>query len=454
MRRFIIIISILTAACTPKLYSPQVVVPDNYLHSAGFAIQGDTIGNNWWEVFDDTTLNNLVVRALDNNRDLAAAASRIEASRMNLSVVRSQFLPAVTLNASAQASYSADTKIIQQYAVRPTLSWEVSLFGAMKNSSRAARAGILASEWAYDGVKLSLAAEVATAYFTLLQYEHDLRIAKSSCTLRRESAALIDSLFRYGMSNGVALQQSKSLIYSAASDIALYTRAVEQTRLSIDSLLGETPGYVSNNYNTAEQRLLSEKQILIPIGLPSDLLYRRPDILQAYYSMQQSAANVGIARAARFPSISLTGSGGVLSNAIKSLTSGEPWVWGASASLMQPLFSFSGLKRKEQMAKESYNQTMYAYEQSILTAFIDVESALVQITTYHDQIQRYQMLVDANYDIATMTDALYTSGMSAYLDVIDAQRNLYDSQMELTNLTAQQYINYINLYRVLGGGWE
>ena len=299
---------------------------------------------------------------------------------------------------------------------------------------------------------IGLAAEVATTYFTLLEYERDLAIARQSCALRRESAALIDSMFRYGMSDGVALEQARSLVYTAEADIPQYRRAVAQTRLSLDILLGETPRRTDSA--GAGLRLLTDyRPADIPVGLPSELLERRPDIMQARYDMLAAAAEVGIARGNRFPSIALTAKGGAASNSIKGLTSANPWAWDALGSLTLPVFNFGRLRRAEQAAMERYTQSALTYEQTVLTAFSDVEQALVAITTYRRQTERYGELVLANDRIAAMTQALYRSGLSDYLDVIDAQRSLYQSQMEFVNLVAQQYINYVNLCKALGGGW-
>ena len=405
----IIIFAAFTAACTPRFYPPRVSVPDDYIYGRGFSEDTTRFGPEWWTLFGDTVLNNLVARALDNNRDVAVAASRVEEARLNLKSVRAQYLPQVGLGVTAEGEYTPATKIVQSYAVEPSLSWEVALFGQLRNAKRAAKAQIASSEWALRGVRLALAAEVATTYFTLLEYERDLAIARQSCALRRESAALIDSMFRYGMSDGVALEQARSLVYTAEADI--------------------------------------------PVGLPSELLERRPDIMQARYDMLAAAAEVGIARGNRFPSIALTAKGGAASNSIKGLTSANPWAWDALGSLTLPVFNFGRLRRAEQAAMERYTQSALTYEQTVLTAFSDVEQALVAITTYRRQTERYGELVLANDRIAAMTQALYRSGLSDYLDVIDAQRSLYQSQMEFVNLVAQQYINYVNLCKALGGGW-
>lgn len=442
----------LLCACAPRLLPPQTQTPDRYVYGEGFSADTAVLHPAWWELFGDTTLNCLVERALANNRDLAAAVSRVEQARANLAVTRAQFLPQIGAGVEAEGEYTPRTKIVQSYAVEPTLQWEISLFGALRNADRAARAEIAASVWALRGVQLSLAAEVATAYFTLLEYERDLTIARRSYALRRESAALIDSMFRYGMSDGVALQQARSLVYTAEADIPLYRRAVEQTWLSLKVLLGETPGKAE--LDGAGLRLLADYHPAdIPVGLPSELLTRRPDIMQARFELLRAAANAGAARSARFPSIVLTAKGGVASNSIKGLTSANPWAWDAVGSLTQPIFAFGRLRRSEQIAVEQYNEAARNYEQTVLEAFADVEKALVAITTYSTQAKRYSDLVMANDKIATMTQALYRSGMSGYLDVIDAERNLYQSQMEYVNLVAQQYINYVTLCKALGGGW-
>ena len=170
------------------------------------------IRDRWWHVFRDPTLDSLISQALANNRDLAVAYSRVEEADRQIAVARAGFLPSFGVGVSAEGDYNAETKIVQKYAVEPQMTWEVSLFGALRNSTRAARAELLSSQWALRGVMLSLTAEVATTYFQLLGYRRNLRIAERSYALRRESAALIDSMYRHGMANGVALQQARSLV--------------------------------------------------------------------------------------------------------------------------------------------------------------------------------------------------------------------------------------------------
>jgi len=206
----------------------------------------------------------------------------------------------------------------------------------------------------------------------------------------------------------------------------------------------------------AESMFVTDRAIVAPYdGLRNVVVVTFPASVEqvAAIAGEEAAARVGVARSARFPSLSLTGKGGVVSSTVEGLGKGNPWAWSAAAALTEPIFAFGRLKRQEASAREAYYQSVFAYEQAVLEAFSDVEDALVSITTYTEQTERYRKLVDANEQIALMTNTLYRSGMSAYLDVIDAERSLYESQMEYSNLVAQQYINYVNLFKALGGGW-
>ena len=444
------LLPLLAVSCV-QLPAPHMTVPAAYLYGEGFNRDSLPCDFRWWERFGDSTLNRIEERALEGNYDLAVAASRVEQARRNLAVARAAWLPAVGAELSASGGRT-DGVTEQHYAIVPALQWEVSLFGALRAANREAKAEILASEWAFRGAVLSLTAEVATVYFTLLEYERDLTIAERTYELRSESAALVDSMARYGMASGIARDQARSLMYEAAADRAQYRRLVEQTQLNLLLLLGEEPK--AFDVRGWGGRLL--RDVLpesVPAGLPSDLLTRRPDVMEALFTLESSAARVGMARAARFPTLSLTASGGVASRSLEGLTSGSPGMWSAAAKLVQPLFAFGKLKRQEQAAREAYYQELFRYEQSLLQAFSDVESALSGIAACREQTEQYRESVSKNELAAFRTRALYRSGMSAYLDVIDAERTYYESETRLVSLTVQQYIGYVNLFKALGGGW-
>ena len=447
MRQIVIIFALLLVACNPKLQQPTVIVPDKYLYGG----YGDSVvvEKDWWKIFGDTTLNNLITTALASNYDLQSTASKIEEAKANIKVVRSKYLPSFDLGRSATVGQSGGD-ISQQYILEPYMSWEISLFGSLRATTATAKANVEYAEWQYEGVKLSLVSEVATTYFTLLQYQRNLNTARQSFYLR-QTAVLVDSLYVHGMATKLNREQAYSLLYTAQADIPLYERAVAQTKLSLNLLLGQQPK--SMDYIPADN-IISTKYIpiAIPVGLPSDLLYRRPDVMSSYATLKSAAATAKLARIERFPTLSLTGEGGLVSGDITKLFSKGSWVWNAMLSLVQPLYHFGALRSGEKVAVEQYNQALIAYRQSFLTALSDVETALVAISTYRLQLEYYQSLVAANDDINRLTNQLYLNGLSAYLDVIDAERTLYNSQMEYSNLIASQCINYINLCKALGGG--
>ena len=451
MKKLLIpLIAVTVCSCVGRFRSPEVEVPANYLYGAEFNPDTVNIGLQWWENFGDTTLNRLVETAIANNRDLQVAYSRIEQARQNIGAVRSQFLPSLSFDAAAKADYTEASGIGQSYSVQPALSWEISLFGTAHHTTEAARAQFFATEWAYRGVMLSLAAEVATTYFSLLQYMNSLRIARETYRLRYESTALIDSLFRYGMYSAVDLQQARSLAAQAAVDIPAYERAVAQTALSLDVLLGRNPQ--AYRPDPADSLLLTAKRLLpdIPIGLPSALLQRRPDIVEAYYNAMEAHARMGIARAAQFPSLSLTGQGGLFGTTIGEVNN---LVWSAAASLTEPIFAFGQKRKNFRMAREENLQAILTYQQTVINAFSDVEKALAAIATYRRQAERYAGLLDAAADIRAMTRQLYLNGLTDYLEVIDAERTYYSSQLDFVSIRAERLQSYVQLYKALGGGW-
>ena len=456
MRRipYILLAAFMLGSCNPHLSAPQLAKHEEYLFGNGFSRDSIQLEREWWLIFGDTTLNRLITRAIAQNKNIQIAASRIEEAHYNLVTTRATYLPALTAEISAEGKYeSAADNVAQSYKILPQASWELPLFGSLRHATQGAKAQIKYEAWQYRGVRLALEAEVATTYFTLLQYQQDLNIAKRSSELRREMVTLIDSLYQYGYASGVNLEQAHSLLYTAEADIPLYERAISQTLLSLAILTGDTPDiHINIGIGNSSALTNDYRPYDIAIGIPSDLLHRRPDVMSAYYTMEQAAANVGIARSARLPSITITLFGGTATDRVSNLFSSKGWVADALASLAQPIYNFGALRNRELAAREAYRQSLLAYEQSYIEALSDVESALVAITSSREELLRYAGLVKSYRNIALMTYALYRNGLSDYLDVIDAERSLYTSQMQFENLVAQQYINYITLCKALGGG--
>lgn len=447
-----------------------VVTPDEYI----FARSGDTtivVGVGWWEIFGDTTLNRLMAVAMENNANVATAVSRVRQARSSLAATRASNLPSIDLPLGAQVTYSdrsAGDKFAQQYSLLPTVSWEAALFGGISGSNEAAEASLLATEWGYRATMLSLQAEVAQTYFSWLQYARSEEICRRSYEVRMASQERVDSLYYYGFASGSDLQQARALTATIAADIHSYRRAKLQANVALGTLLGEVPRLLPQPHHSKEcehsrganldglycgHLTAAPLPVYVSAGLPSSLLERRPDVMEAFWQVEVAAAKTKVAHARRLPSFSLTGEGGLLAYSLKGLTSSNPLYMLASATLTQPLLHFGRLKYEEEVAVEEWQQAAIAYRNTVITALADVESALVAIETYNHQTAENLKLLEANAKVERMTAALQADGMVSYFNYVDAEYDLYSSQLNYIALLADQLGAYISLYKALGGGW-
>ncbi len=437
--------------CAPTLESSTLIIPNSLLASPNSSLLTPNSQQRWWERFNDTTLNGLINQALTNNRDLIAAVARLESSREAVRVARSEYLPSLSFDVTAEQERYVWEGKLNEYIVSPTVSWEVPLFGALKSTTRKSRAEMLASVWALRGVELSLVCDVATNYFNLREAEANYDIALRSAELRGQEAALIDSMARYGLSSGVDLDQARSLLYSAQSDVINFRREAELYRLSLSTLLGVMPSReLVATLGGSEELIGSAIPIEIPEILPSDLLESRWDVQQSWQELEAAAAAVGVARAARFPSLSLSAAGGVAAETIKGLTSSDPWGWSLAAELAQPIYNFGALKSRERAARNEYRAALMEYEQTMLQAISETEQAMVSVESNAQERACAERLVVANRAIRASVGALYNSGMNDYLNVIDAERELYTSQQSLIESITAQRLSYITLQKTLG----
>ena len=457
-------------AVTPPVIEP-IITPDEYI----FAQRGDTtivVGVGWWEIFGDTTLNRLMVLAVENNTDVRVAASKLLQARSTLTATRASLLPSLDLGLGAQATYEEGSNgrksIGQQYSLLPSVSWEVDLFGGISGATEAARAELLASEWGYRATMLALQAEVAQAYFEWLQYARSEEICRRSLALRVESQAKVDSLYHYGFASGSDRQQARALTATIAADIQSYRRAKLQANIALCTLLGTLPELLPLPQHTTEcvhsraanldglycgHLTSAPLPVSISAGLPSSLLERRPDVMKAFYNVESAAAQTKVAHARRLPSFALTAEGGVLAYSLKGLTAHNPLYWLASANLTQPLLNFGKLRSDEEVAVENWRQASLNYRQTVLQALADVESALVAIDTYNHQVAENLRLLEADAKVQQMTAALQADGMVSYFNYVDAEYDLYSAQLNYIQLLAEQLTAYVLLYKALGGGW-
>lgn len=433
-------------AVGPNFRSPALEVPQSYTTKASDSSATGDI-SQWWRTFNDPTLDSLIDQAIAGNKNLASAIKNIELARLEVATAKAAALPSIGLGATAGYKYAPDTKVVQSYSVGPTIAWDIDLWGKVRREAEAAGASFHATEWQSVAIMQTLAANVATTYFTALSYRDALEVARSTYRSREMSQQLMDSMFYYGSISEVSLAQSRASMATAGAMVEQYSRSLGQTILALNLLLGENPRHIDLTSK------LQPAMIDIPVGLPSALLERRPDVIESYYAVQQANAMIGVAVAARLPSISLTGSGGLVTTIVQDAATGRPVGWSAAASLVAPILNWGTLKRNERAARIRTEQALLAYEESMLQAINDVEQALIAVSTYKDEVGQSALMVSSSQTAAALTSELYRSGSSSYLDVLDADRTLLSAQLQYIETTANLLSNYVTLYKALGGGF-
>ncbi len=430
-----------------KFKAPEVEMPEAYLHSA--VVNDSVVEYDWWRSFGDSVLCGLVDEALENNYDIKTAVSKLTEAQLQLKQARAGLAPVFGLGIDGSANYTQKTKIIQRYSIQPTLSWEIDLFGKLRYAAVAERAEMFATEENLRAVRLAIAAEVATAYFSILQYDLSYRIAQKTLESRKESSELIALLAEYGVGTQLEIEQNNSLIWAASVAMNNYRMARDKAVMSFAALLGRNPEKMEMD----GERLLSYGvPSSVPGGLPASLLERRPDIMASYYGVEASYATIGVAIASRLPSLTLTGSGGLLSSTLNTLFNGEPFAWSAALSLTQPLLAFGRNKRAVDIAKEQQKQALYDYNATVITALGEVESALVSIEYLRKQIDGQRELISANKEYQDLTRELFNAGEENFLSVLDAEREYFSSQLSYASLLSSELTSYVTLYKALGGG--
>ncbi|MDX2452714.1 TolC family protein [Desulfosarcina sp.] len=443
------LILITGCAVGPDFKDPVVAAPEAYRTPAMPADTADDL--KWWTLFDDPLLYDLVTTALENNRDLKIAVSRIEQARATVGFTRADQYPRVDGDAGAQignfsgGSRSPDTTSTV-YLAAP-LSWEIDFWGKFKRSTEAARADLMASEYGLKAVQLALIAEVAATYYRLLDFHQRLAISESTLESRIGSLKIIQQRFDKGIISELDVNQAQIQKEIAAAAIPLYQRSIAKTENGLAVLLGRLPESVRIKKN-----LGGTPPPDIPVGLPSDILARRPDILQSSYLLKAQTERIGVAEALRLPAISLTGTLGVASTDLGAFTTGGG-VWSIGGTLLGPIIDFGKNKQRVEIETQKTQQALYQYENTVLTAFREVEDALVEIATYRNELAAVDRQQKAAKNANNLSKERYDKGVASYLEVLDTERTLFSAELQQSDLQ-QQYRNaYVNLYKALGGGW-
>ncbi|VVP79217.1 efflux RND transporter outer membrane subunit EmhC [Pseudomonas fluorescens] len=446
----------------PDYQQPEAPVAGQYpqgpAYSPAQAPAQAAAEQGWKQFFHDPALQQLIQVSLENNRDLRVAALNIDAYAAQYRIQRADLFPAVSANASgsrqrvpARASQTGEAGITSSYSATVGISaYELDLFGRVRSLSEQALQQYFATEEARRSTQISLVASVANAYLTWQADKELLKLTQDTLGAFEESYKLTSRSNEVGVASALDLAQSRTSVENARAQLARYTRQVAQDGNSLTLLLGTG---IPANLQTAKplsDDLLSD----VPPGLPSDLLQRRPDILQAEYNLKAANANIGAARAAFFPSISLTANAGSLSPDLSGLFKGGSGTWLFQPQINLPIFNAGSLRASLDYAKIQKDIGVANYEKSIQTAFQEVADGLAARQTYTEQLQAQRDFVQANQDYYRLAERRYRIGVDSNLTFLDAQRQLFSAQQALITDRLAQLTSAVNLYKALGGGWN
>jgi outer membrane protein, multidrug efflux system len=466
-RTLLILIAGFSAGCTvgPNYTRPNTAVPAAFrapepLPPAEAASIADL---KWFEVFKDEKLQELIRTALQQNYDLREAVARVEQARAGLGIVRSNQFPQFGAGGSVEInrlSRDGETPIPAELlpnqnrnfgsAALQLLSFEVDIWGKLRRATEAARANLLNAEENRKAVVTTLVSDVATAYLTLRELDYTLQISQETLETRRQSLVLTKQRQTGGVSTLLDLRQAEQLVYTADETIPTIQQQIEQTENRITLLLGENPGSIARGRSLTEQAFPPE----VPAGLSSSLLERRPDIRAAEQGLIAANAQIGVARAAYFPEVSLSGFLGGQSTQLSSLFSGPHSAWSLVPQVTQPIFTAGRLKSNVQLAKAERDQALVEYQQTIQTAFTEVSDALIAHQRRRESREKQQALVGTLEDRKRLAYLRYRGGVDTQLNALDADRDLFQAQLDLAQIRLEDILTVVQLYKALGGGWQ
>jgi multidrug efflux system outer membrane protein len=449
-------------AVGPNYKRPTVDVPTTYRGASESASAGketaaaQSLGDEkWWEVFQDPQLQGLIRQALKNNYDVRIAATRVLAARAQLGITRADQFPSLGVGGNISSQQSPKLGPIPSYEltqgqVTASAAWNLDFWGKYRRATEAARATLLANEWAQKEVMATLVANLATSYFQLRQLDLELEISKRTLASRKDSLQLNRTLEQHGINSLLDVRQSEQLVYTAAAEVPDLERQIAQQENTMSVLLGNNPGDIPRGLKLTEQPHAPE----VPAGLPSALLERRPDIREAEQNLIAANAQIGVARAAYFPQISLTGSAGFESPALANLFTGPAGIWNLAASLTQPIFEGGRLKSNVRLAEAQHEQLLLSYQQTIQGAFRDVSNGLVAYRKDQEFRNQQARLLDSAQDAARLSHVRFKAGSTDYLEVLTNEANSFTAELGLAQAQGNELIALVQLYQALGGGWE
>jgi outer membrane protein, multidrug efflux system len=442
----------------PNYHRPAVQTPtsfrdlsDNPQAQAQAASYADL---PWWQVFQDSQLQELIRTAIKQNYDLQIATERINEGRALVAVTRSSLFPQVSGNGdfSGGKEHNFQTKF-NFLTLTTDAAFQLDFFGKLRRATEASRAELLATEDARQTVLLTLVSDVASDYFALLQLDLQLQITRDTVKTQEDAVKLNNLRVEHGVATKLDVLQAQQVLDTANASIPDLERQIAQEENAISILLGNYPQAVPRGKPLVEQLLPPE----VPAGVPSTLLERRPDIREAEQTMVAANAEIGVAKAQFFPQISLTGSGGGAfgrSSAFSGLMSSQLGIWSYGANVSQPIFTGGALRGNLHIAESQHQQALLAYRQAIQHAFGDVSDALIGYEKSHQVRVRQEDSVADLVESVRLSNMRYRGGTTTYLEVLDGQRSLFSAELTLASARGAEYQSLVQLYRSLGGGWQ
>jgi multidrug efflux system outer membrane protein len=454
----VLIVAALTAGCVvgPDYKKPVLPAPETIRGAQAPAAAESTLADaKWWEVFQDEQLQALLRTALAQNDDLKVAAARVLEAQAQFGITRADQYP--TVGAEVQAGGGRTEAIGSNPAVTAgalrvggTVDWALDFWGRYRRATESARAQLLSTEWGRRAVLTTVVSDVANAYFELRSLDLQLEISQRTLTSRKESLQLTQVRESGGVTSLLDVREAEQLVFGAGAVIADLQRRIAQQENLINLLLGGFPSTVTRGRELVDQ----PHQPDLPSGLPSALLERRPDIQAAEQQLISANAEIGVARAAYFPSISLTGNGGVQSTALGSLFSASAGYWTAILSAAQPVFTAGRTRSQVALAEARTQQATVAYAQTVKQAFREASDALIGYSKSRDFREQQESLATAAQDARRLADIRYQGGATSYLEVLDADTRLFTAELSLAQARQAELAAFVEVYRALGGGWQ
>lgn len=456
-----LLLPLMLAGCAvgPNYKRPAVPVPSQF---PGAADSGASLADRKWvDLFQDETLKQLISEALEKNFDLGIASQRVLQAREQFRISGAARYPYAT--AQGQFAATRGSSVGAQSLMKPGtstdvsytqagggLSWELDFWGRVRRLNEAARAQYLATEEARNAVVISLMSDAAGGYFSLRERDLELEIARGTRDIAENNLRLVQLRHNRGATAGLEVHQAEQFLYTATAQIARVERDIAQTENALNLLLGKPPGPIARGKGMDDLSLPEQ----VPPGLPSSLLERRPDIRRAEQQLIAANAQIGVAKAHYFPQISLTGFLGGQSRALTDLFTAPARLASITPAAVLPIFDAGRVRAGVRLSEAQKTEMVIAYQKAIYTGLREVSDALVGYDRTREQRSQQDRLIHALEESARLSKLRYQGGMDSYLQVLDAERNLFQGRLTLAQLRLQEVLSYVELYRALGGGWQ